>query len=397
MILSNDIIDSPSDDIITNLRNSCHIWDGESDTIFITGIKKKLSLAKLAALIKSTGGKIVKGFYKNGKSWIKMGSISDARTIVNLGSIGLHDQSSNLMKEIVKLQDRPILIRFELGTTQSDRRLELRPSRSVEHKLHDPNGKTDEATIVKYRPCYTYNNDSISISTSYEEIIIPTCTGRYMLDYHRLLTRMNEISENFNINDFEKSFNLNSHNETKELAEVMAMISAVKRVIDSIWTGSGGGVIKKLNLHRIYYFGDGRYSVGPRLLAIYILLNRNIFETLPEILCLDPAVEESHNIEITPSKSYPIKYIRTKAENYPFENDLASNEFLTLFLSRHSHAPLESIWKRVYGWTISISIPCCGTYGIIKDTPLWFRYEDYELPSPKRSIMVHKKMTNNLL
>jgi len=87
----------------------------------------------------------------------------------------------------------------------------------------------------------------------------------------------------------------------------------------------------------------------------------------------------------------PYEIHSIKAEDYPYEDDCVLDGHATMILSRHSHAPLEVIWKRCNGWTISISIPCCGDFGEIKDTPIWFSYEDYEIPSPKRRVLVHKK------
>jgi len=223
----------PHDADVDVLRSSCHVLNGESDTIFVTGIKKKLCWPKFYSLIENTGGKIVASCFKNGKAWLRMKSISDARAVVNAGTIGLHDQSSIWMKEIVRLQDRPIMIRFELGTANRDRRLESRPVRAVQYCLHDPKEKADDATLAKYRPKYTYNNDSISISTPFEEVVLPVCTGRYILEYHRLVTKMNEFTVSFNSEAFENSLGLTTKNESKELSEVMAMISAFKRVIDS--------------------------------------------------------------------------------------------------------------------------------------------------------------------
>ena len=62
---------------------------------------------------------------------------------------------------------------------------------------------------------------------------------------------------------------------------------------------------------------------------------------------------------------------------------------LHIVVACHSHAPLQEIWDRVPGPKLGIVMPCCGkTWSHLSDTPI-FSYDDFEVYSPKRRILLY--------
>ena len=62
---------------------------------------------------------------------------------------------------------------------------------------------------------------------------------------------------------------------------------------------------------------------------------------------------------------------------------------LTIVLAVHSHCPLAEFLSRAPKPRLCVSLPCCGRCGLVEAAAPVLEYEDRDIMSPSRKLIVH--------
>lgn len=104
----------------------------------------------------------------------------------------------------------------------------------------------------------------------------------------------------------------------------------------------------------------------------------------------DMAVDSSLSSLLSSTAEVPISVTATPTSQPPVPASTQASFPPTIVIACHSHAPLEEFWARVPAPKYCVSMPCCGKTWSDLSQPRMLEYDDYEIYSPKRHIVLYE-------
>eukprot|EP00915_Cephaloidophora_sp_WS-2016_P011927 GHVH01017368.1.p1 GENE.GHVH01017368.1~~GHVH01017368.1.p1 ORF type:complete len:371 (-),score=45.49 GHVH01017368.1:25-1137(-) len=353
-----------------------------SNIIFVTGIRKCVIRPLLVEAVEDLSGGcgLERCTIEGGRAWLQFPSVESCIALMNnlveyqLQWFSTRQGRYERVNELLRIQARPLFLRYEFGDNRKGVVRAPFPIRICEAAEHPHQDTLDT-------PSVTYNNQSLSVHHNRREWKYPIPTGVYLIE----LTKMSFMCfAKYQIDINSLFFDSPSKNLPKELSETMGSYLATQRALDIIY-----GVSEEVLINAIYILGDGKLSLCGRLFQLAMLLNK--FPTC-ELWSIDPLtdLQSTHLFEDTEINE-EIKLNRVVSRSQEFIIPPSSLQGLNVVVSCHSHAPLDEFWERMAGNSICVSLPCCSDYGMVKTGKIVIEYQDYEILSPKRHVIVTKK------
>jgi len=158
----------------------------------------------------------------------------------------------------------------------------------------------------------------------------------------------------------------------KEISETFSAIEAVRKAVDAApGVPSYNELLKSGTPVNVYVPGDGK---KPYTAAALSLMTPSTWT----IVAVDPLMSEKFSTE-------RVHCVCARAEDLCIPSHDENQGAISIIISVHAHCDLDEFAASIPGTRIVVSLPCCGTCGLVRKTPD-IEYEDLDVLSPKRTI-----------
>ena len=338
------------------------------NTVYVSGISTKLQPTEIAAHFGQVGRVMNVSIPMNPHTNQRHGY-----ALVAFENSQSAERATQLLHRS-KLGKKPIQVRLDAPKREEERkkaRLKLSALREIERA----NEKMDKAF---------YTAKSIILTRGMVEYRFPS--GKYLTELLRLFHSDNLPLKYQSLFDIlmgsKPRFDVK---HAKGLTETIAMVYAFKRVLQLASTGALAGCMDIQDYlrekdARLFAVADG---VAPYTAAAFNLLVPNQWQAYS----IDPMMNYDNSLLECELRSR-LHLIKKRTDDFVIPPKSNNNQ-LSIIVACHSHCILQEFWNRVPTPKIAIVMPCCNeAWSELNEMPIDV-YNDYEVQSPRRKILLY--------
>ena len=159
----------------------------------------------------------------------------------------------------------------------------------------------------------------------------------------------------------------------KELTETYGALEAVRKAIDAAEGLPSYNELLKCSSTRVcvYVPGDGKRPYTAAALALSTPASWSI-------VAIDPLISETFTTR-------RVTCVMGTAEDY-FSSAVTADVDVIIIVAVHAHCDLDACVRHIdpAAHTVVVSLPCCGSCGLVTSRPTLLQWNDVDILSPKR-------------